>query len=69
MLAAIVEQRRLLRSANQSARERPRLNTSMLVELAKLRHRLLDHAPSDTNAAHQPPIAMNLPVLSANRVA
>jgi len=69
MFAAIVEQRRLLRSANQSACERPRLNTSMLIELAKLRHRLLDHAPSDAHAPDQPPVAVDLPVLPANRVA
>jgi hypothetical protein len=67
--AAVVEQRRFFRSADQPARQRARLDPSPLVELAKLRHRLLDHPPPDPNAAHQAPIAMNLPVLPANRVA
>ena len=47
----------------------PRLNTSVLIELAKMRHRLLDDAPPDTHAAHQAPIAVDFPVLLANRVA
>src|SRR6267154_5635145 len=34
-----------------------------------MRHRLLDDTTPDTNAAHQTPIAVNLPVLLANRVA
>src|SRR5260370_33928218 len=33
-----------------------------------MRHRLLDDTTPDTNAAHQTPIAVNLPVLLANRV-
>jgi len=49
--------------------KRARLDPSARVELAKLRHRLLDHAPSNTNAAHQTPIAMDFPILPANRVA
>ena len=69
MFAAVVEQLRLLGSADQPARKRSRLNAPVLIELAEMRHRLLDDAPPDTHAAHQPPIAVNLPVLLANRVA
>src|SRR5262245_34476609 len=69
MLAAIVEQRRLLGSADQSTRKYPCFNPPTLIKLTKLRYRLLNDAPTNTNAAHQPPIAVNLPVLSANRVA
>src|SRR6516162_1286994 len=35
----------------------------------QVRHRLLDDAPSHTNAANQAPITVNLSVLLANRVA
>jgi hypothetical protein len=41
----------------------------MCVEFAKMRHRLLNDATANTNAAHQPPIAVNLPVLPYRRVA
>src|SRR6476620_11876866 len=41
----------------------------MLVELANMRHRLLDDTPTDAHAADQPPIAVDLPVLPPNRVA
>src|ERR1700690_196991 len=34
-----------------------------------MRHRLLHNTTADTNAAHQAPIAVNLPVLLANRMA
>ena len=69
MLAAVVEQRRFFRDADQPARKRARRDPSVLVELAKMCDRLLDHPPADPNAAHQRPIAMNLPVLLANRMA
>ena len=69
MLAAVVEQRRFFRDADQPARKRARLHPSVLIELAKVRHRLLDHPPSNAHAAHQAPIAMNLAVLLANRMA
>ena len=69
MLAAVVEQRRLLGGTDQPARKRARLNASMLIKLAKLRYRLLNDAPTDAHAAHQPPIAVNLPVLPDRRVA
>ena len=61
--------RACFRRADQPARQRARLNPPVLIELAKLRHRLLNHPPPDTNAAHQTPVAMNLAVLLANRVA
>ena len=44
-------------------------NATVLIELAKMRHRLLNDAPADAHAAHQAPIAVNLPVLLANRMA
>ena len=50
LFAAVIEQRRFFGSADQPARQRARLDPSALVELAKLRNRLLDHPPSDTNA-------------------
>ena len=56
---------RLLWSTDQSARKSPRLNTSVLIELAKMRHRLLDDASPDTHATHQAPIAVDFPVLSS----
>src|SRR5438105_2150093 len=34
-----------------------------------MRHRLLDDAPPNPHAAHQAPIAVNLSILLANRVA
>src|SRR5262249_10185199 len=44
-------------------------NPPILIKLTKLRYRLLNDAPTDTNAAHEAPIAVGLPVLPANRVA
>ena len=55
--------------ADQPSRKRPCLNASVLIELAKMRHRLLDDASPDAHAAHQPPIAVKLPVLPYRRVA
>ena len=49
-------------------RKRPRLNATMLVDLAEMRHRLLNDTTPDANAAHQPPIAVNLPILARRRV-
>ena len=67
--AAVIEQRRLLRRADQPARQRPRLNPAVLVKLAKMRHRLLNDATPDANAPHQTPITVDLPILLANRMA
>src|SRR5579862_1714615 len=69
MRAAVVEQRPLLRSTDQPSRNGPGLDHSVLIELAELRYRLLDDTPTDAHAAHKPPVAMNLPVLLANRIA
>ena len=69
MFASVVEQRRLLRGANQPSRKCPCLDPSMLIKLAELRYRLLNDAPTNTNAAHQPPMAVNLSVLPYRRVA
>ena len=69
MSAVVVEQRRFFRDADQSARKRARFHPPALVELAEVRHCLLDHAPSNAHTAHQAPITMNLAVLLANRMA
>jgi hypothetical protein len=50
-------------------RKLARLNASALIELAKMRYDLLDHAPAKAHAAHQAPITVNLPVFFANRMA
>ena len=68
MRAAVVEQLRLLRSPDQPARQCPRFDPPVLVKLAEMRHRLLNDATTDANAPHQPPIAVNLPVLPQCRV-
>jgi hypothetical protein len=67
LCASVVEQRCLLRGADQPSRKGPCLNASILIELAKVRHRLLDDASPDTHAAHEPPIAVKLPVLPYRR--
>src|SRR5271165_1390342 len=69
MLAAVTEQRRLLRCADQPCRQRTRHKPALLIDLAEMRHRLLDHAPTHPDAAHQRPVAMDLAVLLACRVA
>jgi hypothetical protein len=58
-----------MRRADQMPRQRSGFKATVLVELAKMRHRLLDDAPAHANTAHQPPIPVNLPVLLANRMA
>src|SRR5215831_2535390 len=67
--AAVIKQLRLLGNANQMTRQRPRLNSTLLIQFAQMRHCLLDDAPADTNTAHQPPVTVNLAVLLANRTA
>ena len=52
ILAAVLEKFRLLRSTNQTARNGPRLNATVLIELTKMRNRLLDNAPPDANTAN-----------------
>ena len=63
LLRAIVEQASLLGLPDQLPRQRPRLKPSALVELAELRHRLLDNATANPHAAHKTPVAMDLAVL------
>src|SRR5262249_30381543 len=48
--------------------ERAGFDATMLVKLAEMRHRLLNDAPPNANAAHQAPIAVNLPILPQRRV-
>jgi len=43
--------------------------TTVFVELAKVRHGLLYHPSADAHAAHQVPIAVDLAVILANRMA
>jgi hypothetical protein len=69
MLPAVVEQAGLFGLADQMPRQRPRLQSSPRIELAKLRHRLLDHPATDPHAAHKTPVAMDLAVLPPRRVA
>jgi hypothetical protein len=69
MFAAIIKKLRTLRGADQMPRQRPRFDAARFIEFAKMRHRLLNDPPSDPHAAHQPPIAANLAVLSQRRVA
>ena len=67
--AAIIEQLRALGSANQPTRQRLCLNATLLIEFAELRHRLLNDPTTNAHAAHNTPIAMNLPVLAYRGVA
>src|SRR5580704_584842 len=69
MLAAVIEQLRPFRSADQMLRERAGFDAAVLVKLAKMRHRLLNDASPDANTAHQTPIAVNLPSLAQCGVA
>jgi hypothetical protein len=69
MFAAVVKKLRLFGSADHMPRQRPRFNTTAFIEFAEMRHRLLNDATTDPHAAHQTPIAMNLSVLLASRVA
>jgi hypothetical protein len=43
MIAPVIEQRRLLRCADQPSRECAGRKSSVLIEFAEMRHRLLDH--------------------------
>ncbi|MDR3388061.1 MAG: hypothetical protein P4L92_13515 [Rudaea sp.] len=69
MSAAIVEKLCALRRADQMLRQRPCFHAAAFIEFAEMRHRLLDDAPPDPHAAHQPPVAVNLAALSQRRVA
>ena len=50
-------------------RQRPRFKATAFIKFAKMRHRLLDDAPTDAHASYQPPVAVDLPILPPNRVA
>ena len=67
--ATVVEQLRVFRSADQTPREPACFDAAPLVKLTQMRHRLLNDPPSNSNAANQAPIAVDLPVLPARRVA
>ena len=67
--AAVIEQPRFLRNANQMARQRPSLDAAALIKLAEMSDRLLDDASAEAHAAHQAPIPMDLSVLLACRAA
>ena len=67
--AAVVEQLRLLRRADQMSGQLPRFKPPLHVEFAKMCDRLLNNPPPDPHAPNQTPVAMRLAVLSPNRVA
>src|SRR6516225_1530697 len=67
--AAVIEQPRFLRNANQMARQRPSLDAAALIKLAEMSDRLLDDASAEAHTAHQAPIPMDLSVLLACRAA
>jgi hypothetical protein len=69
MAGTVREQRRLLRCADQPCRQRTRFEAALLIELTQMRHRLLDHPSTHPDAAHQRPVAMDLAVLLASRMA
>lgn len=69
MCAAIVEQHCLLGRADQRLRKCPRFESSVFIEFAEMRHRLLNHATPDADTAHQSLVAMHFAVLLASRVA
>jgi hypothetical protein len=50
-------------------RQCPGFEAATFIEFAEMRHRLLNDAPPDPHAAHQPPIAVNLTVFPQRRVA
>ncbi len=55
MLLAVVEQPRLFALPDQSPGQCLRLQPAPRIELAQLRHRLLDHPTADPHAAHKTP--------------
>src|ERR1700720_1694739 len=69
MFAAIIEELRALRRADQMLRQCPGLDAAACIGLSEVWHPLLNDASSNSDAAPQPPIAVNLAVLSKRRVA
>src|SRR3979411_71241 len=68
-LAAVIEKTRLLRSPDQPTRQRPRLYATLLIKFTQMSYRLLNNPTTNTNAAHQAPIAVDHPVLLTSRMA
>lgn len=68
-IGEVSEQLPLLRLTDQMARQRPGLESTVLIELPQFRHGLLKDAPTDADDAHQAPVAMSLAVLLAGRIA
>jgi len=60
---AVVEQNSLLELPDQMTRQRSRLKPAPLVELAKLRHRMLDDTTANPHTAHKTPVTMGFAVL------
>src|SRR6185503_2431052 len=69
VLAAITEKLRLLGRSDQPPPQCPRFHAPLIIELAEMRHRLLNDTPTNANAAHEAPITMRLPVLAYRRAA
>ena len=59
----------LLTPAGDRARQDPGPRAALGIELAEVRHGLLDHLPPDAHRAHETPVGVRLPVLHARRVA
>ena len=69
MTAAVIEQTPLLRRTDQGACKRLRFEASLIIEFAKMRHGLLNDAPTHSHAADQAPVAMDFAVLLASCMA
>src|SRR6516164_639964 len=67
--AAVIKQWRPLGNANQMSCQCPCCHTALFIQCTEMRNHLLNHTPTNADAAHKAPIAMNLPILLANRVA
>ena len=66
----VLEQLNLLRvAASDPTRQTPSAKSTLAVQLAKLRHRLLHHLAVAANRPHQTPVRVRLPVLADRRVA
>src|SRR6516165_6746094 len=67
--AVVIKQLRPLGNADQMSRQCPCRHTALFIQFTEMRNHLLNHTPTDADAANKAPIAMNLPILLANRVA
>jgi len=63
VLPDVVEPNSLLELPDQMTRQRSRMKPAPPVELAKLRHRLLDDTTANPHTAHKTPVTMDLAVL------